>query len=83
MRATLAFVGFVSALVLPPWVPILCIVLLSVRYRAWETLAIGALIDYTWLPFATAMQSLPLCTVIAILLVWGLEPLRRQFLLAQ
>ncbi|HVM73972.1 MAG TPA: hypothetical protein VMU13_03800 [Candidatus Paceibacterota bacterium] len=82
MRITLAFIGLISALTLPPWIPLVCIVLLSIRYRAWEAILIGALIDFTWLPSGTAMHSLPLCTLVAIIIVWGLEPLRQQFLLS-
>lgn len=83
MRTALALSGFLAAITLPPWVAILCMVILCVRYRAWEVLFIGMIIDLTWLPSGISIHALPLCTGIALLLVWGLEPLRRQFLLRQ
>ncbi len=86
VRATVAFIGFIGVVFLPPWVPILCIILLAVRYRSWEAILIGALVDLTWLPSGTIMFSsiqLPLFTIAAILIVWGFEPLRAQFLVSQ
>ncbi len=83
MRPTLAAIGFIGALMLPPWVPIVCIVLLAVRYRAWEAILLGALIDLTWLPAGVSLHAFPFFTIAAIIIVWGLEPLRAQFLLSQ
>lgn len=80
MRITFAVLGIISVLFAPPWVPLLCIVVLSVRYRAWEAIAIGAFMDLTWLPSGPAIHSLPLFTIAAIVIVWGFEPLRAQFL---
>jgi hypothetical protein len=55
-------------------------VALSVRYRAIEVLFMGMLIDLLWLPYDSALFSLPLFTVFAIVLVWILEPLRLEFM---
>jgi hypothetical protein len=81
-RIAIALFGFIAAFTLPPWVPIACIILLALRYRAWEAILIGALIDLVWLPAGTA-HALPLFTILALIIVWGFEPLRAQFLLPQ
>jgi hypothetical protein len=54
--------------------------ILAVRFRAWEVLAVGALVDLLWLP--AGLTPLPLFTLAALILVWGLEPLRNEFLLS-
>lgn len=83
MRITIALIGIIAVLCAPPWVPLVCIVALSVRYRAWEAILIGAFMDFAWLPSGTAIHSLPLFTMAAIVIVWGFEPLRAQFLAAE
>ena len=57
-------------------------VLLAVRYRAPEVLALGLIMDLLWLP-DTVLSTAPLFTLGALLLVWGLEPLRNEFLLGR
>jgi hypothetical protein len=83
LRIAVATLGFIAAIFLPPWIPVLCIILLSVRFRAWEAILIGAFIDLSWLPSGTLIHSLPLFTIAALLIVWGFEPLRAQFLVSQ
>ena len=82
LRITIAVIGFISVFVLPTWVPVVCIIVLALRYRAWEAILIGALIDMTWLPSLSLSHSLPLYTILGVIVVWGFEPLRQQFLLA-
>ena len=77
LRAALGAIAFVGALVAPPWVTILALVFLCLRFRAIEAIAIGAFADMLWLP---ETLSLPLVTLAAVILVWGLEPLRLEFL---
>jgi hypothetical protein len=81
-RIILGTIGFIGVLFLPPWVPVVCIVLLSLRFRAWEAILLGAFIDITWLPSVASLHSLPLFSIAALLIVWGFEPLRAQFLVA-
>jgi hypothetical protein len=81
MRIALSLFTVIAAFFLPTWVAFFGIVLLALRYRAWEAIIIGALIDLTWLP-QTAFHTLPLCTILSIVIVWGFEPLRQQFLLS-
>lgn len=82
-RVVLALIGFIAVVTLPPWVAIVCVILLAVRFRAWEAIFIGALMDFVWLPTGTLLHSLPLFTIAALLIVWGFEPLRAQFLVSQ
>ncbi len=81
IRGAIAVLGVISVFVFPVWVGIVCIIVLALRYRAWEAILIGALIDLTWLPSAGIIHPLPLFTILSIIIVWGLEPLRAQFLL--
>lgn len=78
MRTLLAGVGFVSALVAPMFAIAIAIAL-SVRYRAWEVIVIGLLLDVLWTPSVTSF-AVPTATIASLALVWGLEPLRREFL---
>jgi hypothetical protein len=78
-RVFLGVGGLWGALFAPSWVPILCIVLLSLRWSAPECVLLGFLVDMLWLP--TMMPgALPLFTIASIIIVWGLEPLRHEFL---
>jgi len=87
IRIILWIVGFVGAVFMAAWVPLIAMGLLALRWRAWEALVIGLWADFLW--FAPnrieglsdlSFFSLPLFTLSALVLVWGLEPLRREFL---
>lgn len=91
IRPLLATLGFLGAIVAPPSVPLLAMVLLAFRFAAWEILAIGLFVDLLWFtpsgftvsgvePVEGLLGSLPLFTLIGIVLAWGLEPLRSEFL---
>lgn len=80
MRLGIAVIGFLSLLVAPPWVPVICIILLSLRYRAPEAIVLGLFLDFLWLPVASPLISFPLFTLAAVVIVWGFEPLRVEFL---
>ena len=82
-RIAIAFFGFISIFTLPPWIPFLCIILLALRYSAWEAIILGALVDLVWLPSGTSIHLLPLFTIGALIIVWGLEPIRARFLVSQ
>ncbi|MBI4087973.1 hypothetical protein HY418_01150 [Candidatus Kaiserbacteria bacterium] len=81
-RLVLSGVGFVGAIFLPPWVPLLAMLLLSLRYSAWEIPAIGFFVDILWLAPSSGgfFASLPIFTLAGLVLLWLLEPLRREFL---
>lgn len=76
LRIVVAIIGFLGAIFLPWWVPAICIVLLSIRWRAWEAVLLGLLMDLLWLPAG----GFPLFTIGAIAVVWAFEPLRSEFL---
>jgi hypothetical protein len=80
MRIALLLLGILGVIFASPWLPLLCIILLSLRYRAWEALVIGLLADLTWLPPDAGFHALPLFTLAALVIVWGLEPIRSEFL---
>ena len=64
----------------------LFIVLLALRFRATEALFIGLFTDMLWLApggvegLGSFPHVLPLYTIAAIIIVWGLEPLRLEFM---
>jgi hypothetical protein len=80
IRTLITALGAIAAVFFSPWVTALCIVLLSVRYRAIEAIVLGALLDFLWLPHDSLLTMFPLCTMVSIILVWGFEPLRLEFL---
>ena len=80
IRLCIGIIGTVAAVFIAPWITAICIVALSVRYRAVEAIFLGALLDMLWLPHDSALFSFPVCTIISIILVWGFEPLRLEFL---
>ncbi len=80
LRVALAILGFISAVLLPWYVTAACIVLLSIRFRAWEAIVLGVFMDLLWQSPISGLGSLPLFTIFAIIVVWILEPLRAEFL---
>lgn len=80
IRIVLASFGYISALVGVPWLTALCIVLLALRFRAWEAVLLGLCMDFLWLPMQFSVYTLPYFTIGALLIVWLFEPLRAQFL---
>lgn len=78
-RIALASIGMVSVFVAPAWVPAVSALVLAIRWRAWEVLAIGALADLMWFP-TTILWGIPVATLLAVSLLWLLEPLRNELL---
>ena len=81
LRAGVFFLGLFGALSISPWVTIVCIALLALRFRAWEAIVLGVVVDLMWLPAGSLLVHLPLYTLGSIAVVWVLEPLRSEFLL--
>ena len=79
-RTTVFVIGAFAAVFLYPWITAICIVALSIRFRAIEAIALGALLDLLWLPHDSVLTMFPLCTIVALIVVWGFEPLRLEFL---
>jgi len=80
VRVCVAIVGFAGVLFAPWWVPAICMLLLSLRYAAWEVPLIGLCMDFVWLP-SGAHVAIPLFTILGVMVVWLASPLRRQLLL--
>ena len=80
MRILIGSIGLLGVLMGMFYVPVVCMFVLAIRYRAWEVIVLGLLIDFIWQPAGTILQSFPIFTVSAILAVWAFEPLRAQFL---
>lgn len=76
-RLALSVVGVLGAVYLSWWIPLIVMILLAFRTPAWEVPALGLLIDFLWLP-GSFLSSLPFFTLAGLLLVWGLEPLRKE-----
>ncbi len=76
LRITLAAIGFFSAILLSPWVTGVAMLALAFLWRAWEVLFLGLCIDLLWSP----VGHIPIFTIGAILIVWVLEPIRKEFL---
>ncbi len=81
VRFLLSALGLIGAITLPPWVPLLAMAILAFHAAPWEVIVIGFLVDLVWLPIESGtITSLPLFTLAGLVLAWGLEPLRSEFL---
>jgi hypothetical protein len=83
IRLGVAALMFLSVFFAPPFITAIFAFALAVRWRAWEVIAAGVLMDLLWLPnsIGFSLDHLPAASLISIVLVFGLEPLRRQLLL--
>lgn len=83
MRIAFALLALLSAFFAPPYLTLILMAVLSLRYAAWEVILIGFLVDCLWFTPVGAENFLgfvPLFTAAGLFLVWGLEPLRKEFL---
>lgn len=82
IRVLFALVAFVSVVVGPWWATLIIAVALALRYRAWEVIGIGLLMDILYMPFpfSLSFETLPWGTIAAVVLLFGLEPFRRRLL---
>jgi hypothetical protein len=80
MRQLLLTFILISSLFAPIWAVIILAGITSFRYRLWELLLIGLFIDFIYLPTGGFMGFPYIATVISLILVWGLEPLRSQLI---
>ena len=78
IRVLVASIGMAGAFFAPWWVPLVCMIVLAVRYPAWEVLFIGLVMDLLWLP--EGGLEIPVFLLAGIVLVWICAPLRNQFL---
>lgn len=82
IRLVLALALFGAVVFAPWWASLGIAFVLAARFRAWEVLAAGVLYDFLWLPELSfsSWLSLPLGTIIALVLILIFEPLRRRLL---
>jgi hypothetical protein len=78
VRILLSLLGVFGAIFGPAWLPVVPMVLLSIRFRAWEVIALGLFVDLLWLPGL----HFPIFLALSIALVWAFEPLRKELLLS-
>ena len=78
IRIFLGIFGALAVLFGPAWLPVVPMVLLSIRFRAWEAMVLGLFMDFMWLPWF----GVPMFLILSIILVWIFEPLRKELLLA-
>lgn len=84
IRIVLAAALFASVVFAPPYIAAAFAFALAARWRAWEVVAAGIFMDFLWLPTSVtflSFESFPFATLISIIAVVCLEPLRRQLLL--
>ena len=81
IRGFLAFLMLVSAFTGPLWLTFLFGLALAARYRAWEVVVIAVCMDMIWLPESVSLHLFPMNTLVAIVLVLILEPLRRELMI--
>lgn len=83
IRTCVALLMIMSVFFAPPFITAIFAFALAVRWRAWEVIGAGILMDLLWLPYSVgfSLEHIPAATLISIVLVFGLEPLRRQLLL--
>lgn len=79
VRFTLALLCVAAMIIFPWWATLICAFVLCLRYRAWEVVPIAIVYDLMWLP-EPVYSGLPLATIVGVILLIGLEPLRRELL---
>lgn len=78
-RILLSSVGILGVFFLPWFVPAGAALLLAFKYAAPEVVVIGLLFDLTWGPGMSALH-VPYATLLSLVVLFALEPLRREFL---
>lgn len=77
VRVALGIAALWSVVLFPPWVTLVFIAALALRFEAIEVLFIGMFIDMLWLSGAY-FYPIPLFTIASFVILWALEPLRRE-----
>jgi len=76
LRVSIFACSFLGSLVFSPWIAVIGILALSLRWRAYEALFLALFMDFFWSP----VGHVPFFTLGAVAVVWLLEPIRREFL---
>jgi hypothetical protein len=81
IRALIGGVSLAGILFAPAWVPFVGIGALAIRFRAWEVLVLGAIIDLVYVP-PGGVWGIPIpATLFAFILLVLFEPIRQKLLL--
>jgi hypothetical protein len=78
LRIFLFCLGVWAAIFGPPWLPVIVMVLIVMRFRAWEVVFLGIFTDFLWAPGL----HVPLYLIASIVIVWAFEPLRKELLIS-
>ena len=85
MRILISVIGFLGVIFGPWYVPLVCMIMLSLRWPALETVLIGLCMDFVWQgSFATTtgfFSAMPFFTLGGVILLWIFEPLRNRLLI--
>lgn len=76
-RAIFVCIALAGIFVGPWWITPFAMLLLALRFQAWEVPCIGLCADVLW----GAHGFLPLYTLFGLILTWVFEPLRERLLL--
>lgn len=76
VRILIALLGILAAVFGQPWLTFAIMLVLCVLFRSWEAVLLGAIVDFMWLP----PGHFPWFIISAVIFLWALEPLRREFL---
>lgn len=77
-RVPLFLFGLSTVLFNAPLASLIVMTALALRYAAWEILILGLLTDFLFQPALPV--AVPFFTLASLMLLWGLEPMRREFL---
>lgn len=77
IRTGIFIAGILSALYCPWWLTLSLIILVLLRFRAWEVLVLAACVDLVYMP---ATLHWPFFLIASIGIAWALEPLRSALL---
>ena len=84
IHIVIALIGFVAIVTGPWWIPLIVMIVLSLRWTALEVALMGILMDFTWQgsgAFAiTSWHTWPLFTLLGLALPIGPASLRHRFL---
>lgn len=76
LRVGIAAFGLLSGLLLSGSLTMIAIIALAFLWRAWEAPFLGLIMDFISLP----VVGIPFFTIGSIILVWLMEPIRKEFL---
>lgn len=77
-RALIAGITYGAAFFASPWIVLIGAGVLSARWRAWEVIVLGLIVDLLYVPLGGFLGVPFPATLSALIIVWGMEPFRRE-----